>query len=601
MAKVKKKPMIKAIEDHDLSAVEKLLEGNVSVDSDLIALAESQLSDLEQEYWDDKALYAGRNAEYSDIGQIVKLLHKAPKVRYKTLTKLPLPHYSSLEALLEDETVINTISEDLEEIEKREPEDIKNILDALKGFPKEELFNGNVLPSGYVLLGWACSYPNTKMIDVLLDFGFDPAYIAPNGHNALWHITRFAVTSNIVYLVQKGATFETWDTHYGKTILHEAVGYYKDITAPLYIAAKKCKADLDIRTKQGIFMESDYKKNKDESRELQEKNFLYYYREGRTPLMCTIFHPYAINLLLKLGANPTLRDAYGDNALDEVSSDRQSENFMKGGINKYLAKQELKGFKQLSFASIKRFKNKEYEVFKSRDIQAVKKFYKKYDSEIYTKKLVHSNKPLSNLGYHLGAAYRYMGSNKDEVIEFILDFVGKEYFEEHKTLILRDSIHFSMIKDYGEEYIRAAIHYFISKMGADIDARNEYGLTLFLYYLTYVGGSNFDMARILLDFGANINAVGENPSDKYGEQFIGQNAIMILLERGMSASRVGEDFDGDFKGSFIKRIKAFMKYLCEKGIDLEYSYNGKNVIDMTVGKSKKWREYLITLKELTHK
>lgn len=189
-----------------------------------------------------------------------------------------------------------------------------------------------------------------------------------------------------------------------------------------------------------------------------------------------------------------------------------------------------------------------------------------------------------------------MGSNKDEVIEFMMDFAGEEYFEKHKTLILRKSIYFFMRKDYKEEYIRAAIHYFISKMGADIDARDKDGLTLFLYYLTFVG-NDFDMARILLDFGANINAVGENPSSKYGEKYIGQNAIMILLERGMSASRVREDFED----AFIERIKAFMKYLCEKGIDLEYSYNGKNAIDMTVGKSKKWREYLITLKELTQK
>lgn len=71
--------LVQAVMDHDVDLVIQAIRDGAEVDSNVICQAESALQDLEIEYADDTALYAGRTAKNSDRDYIYRIVSRYAK------------------------------------------------------------------------------------------------------------------------------------------------------------------------------------------------------------------------------------------------------------------------------------------------------------------------------------------------------------------------------------------------------------------------------------------------------------------------------------------------------------------------------------------
>ncbi|WP_348518808.1 hypothetical protein [Campylobacter sp. CCS1377] len=573
MAKaIKKKALKAAIEEANLEEVQNLLSGGGAVDFEFIQQAQNMVSDLEQEYWDDKAFYKGMQVENSDIYKILKLLEKAPKPVHKIKAK-----FYTTQEYKQNPSLLNIAHDEIDKaLSRGEVEQTKAYL---AHFDKS-FFDGYKLAHPSFYFATACEYPTTEMIDVLLELGFDPNTIDKgyNNYNALHRIISSAGVKNIIYLVQKGCDCLHYD-RFGRTALH----YCK---IPMIKAAKSLGLDLNVLTKKGTWIkEIDYDKEERIKEEVQESNFYYKYEAGRTPLICAAFDDkqHAINLLIKFGVKMSIKDANDSTALDYALSYPKTGAFVKGGINKALAKEQIKGFKTLSFATMKSSYKKLQDILDEGDPEKLKKFLNKYDYEsAFCKFLEPLNDSAWNFAYLLYHACE--GANSEQMLETIKETTKINF--NYQDFDDKDNVLHYFAKYSDEEYFyrnyckfrardlkqdKKSLTYLVQN-GASFSAINECGYTPFLSVI-FPPISPIRLAHIqfFLELGANANDVivcDENVVNGY-------NALMFIA--GNLRYDRKELKDNKEKLALYETLILDLK---KYGIDVNYTNNGKNAIDI---------------------
>lgn len=576
MAKaIKKKALKAAIEEANLEEVQNLLSGGGAVDFEFIQQAQDIVSDLEQEYWDDKAVYKGLKIEDSDIYKILKLLEKAPKPVHKIKAKI----YTAQE-YKKDRSLFNVAHNEIcSALSRGEVEQTKAYL---AHFDKS-FFDGYKLGHPSLYFAVACKYPTTEMIDVLLELGFDPNAIdkAYNNYNALHRISSSAMVKNIIYLVQKGCDALHYD-RFGRTALH----YYK---IPMIKAAKSLGLDLNVLTKKGTWIKEIDCDEKDRNKERKERNFYYNYAAGRTPLICATFsyqeaeEQHAINLLIKFGVKMGIKDESGFTALNHASSYAKSAAFIKGGINKALANEQIKGFKTLSFATMKSSYDKLRDIIDEGDPEKLKKFLNKYDYEsVFCKFLEPLSDSAWNFAYLLYHACE--GANSKIMLETIkettkISFNYQDFDDKRNVLhyFAKYSDREYSYRNYREFRARdlkqdkESLTYLVQN-GASFSAIDKDGYTPFLSIVA-LGITPIRLALIqnFLELGANVNDIVANNEDDEN----GFNALIFIAKRLRNNRKKLKD-DKEKLALYENLILELKKY----GVDVNYTNNGKNAIDI---------------------